>query len=81
MIGNQNSNENKKFKKRIVCPCCEEGFIKGTKKDTYERARFTGRSPIFTAPEMDYPTCSNCGTKFLVAVTKELEIELIVANR
>ena len=73
--------ERKKFRKRIVCPCCGEGFIKHKNiEPVYARGSFE-RPHIFMAPTMDYPFCSNCETKFKVKISNELNIDLEVVGK
>lgn len=76
--------EKMKFRKRIVCPCCGEGFIKREEIKPihagYSRCSFE-KDPIFMAPTMDYPMCNNCKTKFRVTISSELIIDLEVVGR
>ena len=63
------------YKKRIVCPKCEEGFIhKGKDMIDYKR-----RNHFYSTPVIQYPTCSNCGAKFKINITDDLLIELTMA--
>lgn len=59
---------------RLVCPCCNMGFIH-INDEIDDRFSFPSERRKFIIPT-NYPTCDRCGSKFEILIDRTLKIEI-----